>query len=184
MRIVPQYLLLILCACMLFQNVHATGNTTAKKAVVKTKVSKPVIPNPTAREQEVNDKDNPDPAGASPDLHRQTEPPVGKNYIEKWLITSARTTDSGTVDREYMLSPSSYFIFVTGKKVLVRLNEFFPEQEGEFNQSVLFIHIKLKKDPACTQCVDEMMITRKSEQDKEYLLEFNGMQQLFSINKK
>lgn len=103
-------------------------------------------------------------------------------FIEKWEIMSARTTAGGTLDKQYMLSPQSFFKYLDHKHIQFRLNEFYPVQYGEFYQSPLRIDIKLYKNPNCTECFEQLTITRKSEQDSEFLLEFNGHQQLFTVN--
>jgi hypothetical protein len=104
-------------------------------------------------------------------------------YIEKWMVSSSRTTNGGTLDKQYMLSPSSFFKFLDGTHIILKLNEFYPVQFGEFAQTMNEMNITLYKNSNCTQCIEQMKITRKTPESKELLLEFNGHQQIFTIDK-
>jgi hypothetical protein len=104
-----------------------------------------------------------------------------KQIIETWEINSARTVPGIPLDKQYMLSPSSYFKFINFTQIEFKLNEFYPVQSGTCEISDMAIHIRLNKDPNCTACFEDLTISRKSAQDTEYLLEFGDHQQLFSI---
>lgn len=158
---------------------HSKNNVIAKKMKYATPIDST---NPVLREQISDDSKNPNPIPNN--THIQTEPPVGKDYIEKWIISSSKTLNNEFLENEYMLSPSSYIIFVSATNVIFKLNEFFPEQRGTFTQNSLEIKINLFPIPDCKNCINEIKIQRKSTSDQEFLMLFSNKKQTFTILKK
>lgn len=109
------------------------------------------------------------------------KPVTKKEYIEKWEITSAKTTAPNSVEPTYMLSSAGYFKFIDEKTVLFKLNEQFPEQKGEFYQSPLSIKMYFPALDGCADCIRELEITRSATTDTAFRLLFNGTSQLFTI---
>lgn len=135
--------------------------------------------NPVIREQMSDDEFNPKPIPNT--NHKQTEPnPNGKDYIEMWKITSARTTAVGSIESFYMLSPDSYFKFFELNEVKVKLNANFPEQIGKFYQSPLSIKIVFDNNSNCSNCINSLEIRRKSEAETTFELLFDNSSQYFT----
>ena len=110
--------------------------------------------NPVLREQISNDDTNPKPIGFN---NSQTEPPVGKKYLEKWIINSARSSEVSIIDPFYLLSPKSYIIFEDSWNVHFKLNENFPEQIGKYSQSENQIRLIFENNN-CSNCLKEINI--------------------------
>lgn len=102
--------------------------------------------------------------------------------LEVWLVTSYAPVDPAVINNEYTLSRNSYFKFLDYRTVVVKLNENFPEQKGEFVQEPLQIKIKLIKNPDCLRCAENMVISKLAVTDKEYVLDIQGFKQTFAVH--
>lgn len=163
---------------------YTTGNTENKlnsKEPVIGNYNKILDLNPqTLREQISDDELNSKPVpNTNP---KQTEPPIGRDYIQKWNITSARTTEIGSVDNFDMLSPDSYFLFYSHNKIKFRLNKNYPEQTGTYSQTTNKIIIVTNNENECTNCIKEFSITRENEKDIVFKLSFNNSSQFFTVD--
>lgn len=189
-RFILFFTLILACFSSVIANPPTNAKTVVKKPTVTstkvkvTKIAKPLPEkekNPVAREQMSDDKNNPLPIEGA-DI-KQTEPPIGKDYIEKWIVTSAHTADSLGINPEFMLDSTSFFTFISGTELILKLNSNFPKQKGTFTQAENWIQINLIKPSTCGACINSLTISRNSGLDKEFKLSFKGVSQLFTIKK-
>ncbi len=186
MKVPYTTIFLMVLFCMSGNHLLADENVPAPIPSEKKNVLTPVIGkenasspvNPLLREQMSDDITNRKPVtGIDP---TQTEPAVGKEFIEEWLVTSARTTTPGSIDKLYLMTSQSFMKVFDGKHLIFRLNENFPVQKGTYTQDQFTIKIQLD-DSGCPSCIKDVVISRKTLNDKVYTIKFGNMSQFITV---
>ena len=148
---------------------------------VKSNVGSKNKVNPVIREQMSDDSKNPQPIPFT--SHQQTEPNENYKFIEKWQLATFNNIISNTTNTKNELSEDAFIEYHPLGIVVFRLNSNSPIQTGKFYQFNNLIKIIADKKSDCTNCINEIKISRNSDKDVVFsLIVDNATPNLINVN--